>query len=410
MHSWSRPEIPSLPGAGVIPTITDTATGRAIRAVSGSRENPTASMYVCGITPYDATHLGHAATYVAYDVLYRAWLDAGLEATYIQNVTDVDDPLLERAEALGIDWRELAESQTDLFRGDMDALRVIPPTELVGVVESMPLVVDGVTAMDDSAVAYPVGRDYYADLSVDAHYGEESGYDRATQLKLFAERGGDPDVPGKRDPLDPLLWRGRREGEPHWDGGVLGEGRPGWHVECAVIARKYLPVPFTVQGGGEDLIFPHHEMSTSHLRMLTGESEPAGLFMHTGLIAYQGEKMSKSLGNLVFVSELLSDGVPAPVIRLLLVGHHFRENWEYTAADLDVARDRWQAWREAAERPGGTGEAGGVVLTAMRAALADDLDTPAAVAAVDEWARAGGGDGRLVRDAVDALLGVSLDA
>lgn len=372
---------------------------------------------MCGITPYDATHLGHAATYVAYDTLLRVWRDGKAEPVYVQNVTDIDDPLLERAAATGVSWTELAQSQTDLFRSDMTALSVLPPDNYVGVVESMEQIIAGVNEMVAAGAAYWVDSDVYADLSVDPNFGSIGHYDAATQLEYFTERGGDPDRVGKRDPLDPLLWLGQRPGEPAWDGGNLGMGRPGWHIECSIIAREFLDVPFAVQGGGVDLIFPHHEMSTSHLRVLTGMDEPVAVTMHAALIAYQGEKMSKSLGNLVFVSSLLADGVDPSAIRLLLLGEHYRDEWEYTDDLLTAAQTRLQSWRDALarstdDRPDAVETlAGADVLERVRAALAADLDTPAALEIVDAWAQAGGStpaDAALVADTVDALLGIKL--
>ena len=402
MQSWSDPEIPDVEGQGPVPRLHDTASGER-RELSGAGGR--VGLYVCGITPYDSTHLGHAATYVAFDTLVRAWLDAGRNVTYVQNVTDVDDPLLERAEETGVDWRELAETEIARFRSDMEALRVIPPTRYVGVVESVDKVAAAVSDMLHQGSAYVVGDDVYADLSSDPLVGSVSHLDDAEMDALFAERGGDPDTPGKRHPRDPLLWRGARPGEPSWPGGDLGEGRPGWHIECAVIARDGLEIPFTVQGGGYDLVYPHHEMSTAHLRECTGVTHPADAFVHTGLVGYQGHKMSKSLGNLVFVSELLGDGVPADVVRLVLLGQHYRTDWEYTTDLLFDAAQRWQRWRDAAHLAGDADESAAVAR--LREAVADDLDTPTALAVVDEWSRRPG-RGRGIVPAVAALLGVEI--
>lgn len=408
--------MPDLPGRGSNPQIFDTATQRLAPA-------PPGGLYVCGITPYDATHLGHAATYVAYDTLLRVWRDAGGRATYVQNVTDIDDPLLERADELGVSWTELAESQTDLFRTDMVALNVLAPDHYLGVVESMDLIIAGVNQMLEAGAAYWVGGDLYADLSIDPGFGAICHLSRQAQLDLFAERGGDPQTPGKRDALDPLLWRAKREGEPSWEGGAIGAGRPGWHIECAIIAREYLSTPFVVQGGGEDLIFPHHEMSLSHLRLLTGVDQPARVCMHAALLSYQGEKMSKSLGNLVFVSGLREEGVDPAAIRMLLLAEHYRSEWEYTAERLTAAQDRLERWRgainagagAATDRPaggfeGGEGITGAHVLQQVRARLAEDLDTPGALAAVDAWVRHGRrnqADRDLVADVAAALLGLT---
>lgn len=415
MLTWPAPQIPQLPGEGGPVLVRDTSSGRLVEAAPG----PEATLYVCGITPYDATHLGHAATYIAFDVLVRAWLDAGRSVTYASNVTDVDDPLLERATATGVDWRELAQDQSALFRSDMTALGVVPPDVYRGVVETVPQIADGVRRMLEAGAAYRVptpeadGDDVYADLSVDPAFGSVAGLDEATMRALSAERGGDPDRPGKRSPLDPLLWRAERAGEPAWDAPVLGRGRPGWHIECAVIAADGLGVPFDVQGGGSDLVFPHHECSDSHLRVLDGGAA-ARVHLHTGMVGFQGQKMSKSLGNLVLVSRLVAEGVDPMAVRLAVLAHRYRDDWEWTSADLAAAQERLARWRRALSGNGGPDAA--PVLAAVRAAVADDLDTPTALAAVDAWAQdalEGGGpveEGApgVVARTVDALLGVRL--
>ncbi|MEE6280801.1 cysteine--1-D-myo-inosityl 2-amino-2-deoxy-alpha-D-glucopyranoside ligase [Georgenia sunbinii] len=419
MHSWTTPDLPSLPGSGRRVRLTESATGDLV----ATDDSGPATLYVCGITPYDSTHLGHANTYLGFDLLVRAWRDAGREVNYVQNVTDIDDPLLERATATGVDWRALAEEQTDLFRGDMTALRVLAPTEYVGAVESIPLVVDAVTEMLASGAAYRVAvpdadgagvGDVYADTAADPAFAVDTGLDDADLHRFFAERGGDPDRPGKRAPLDPLLWRMARDGEPDWDGGELGRGRPGWHIECACIAREHLGVPFEVQGGGSDLVFPHHACSESHLRMITGEAQPVAIRAHGGMVAYAGSKMSKSLGNLVLVSQLTAVGVDPMAIRLVLLGHHYREDWEYTGAQLEAATARLARWRTAMTAP--TGPDASRMLDAVRVAMARDLDAPAAIRAVDDWVEsagihvglAGNLGPQLARDTVDALLGIKV--
>ncbi|WP_156250770.1 cysteine--1-D-myo-inosityl 2-amino-2-deoxy-alpha-D-glucopyranoside ligase [Pseudactinotalea terrae] len=402
MQSWNSPEVPEIEGTGDVPRLHDTASGELL-ALAGS--DGRAGLYVCGITPYDSTHLGHAATYVAFDTLNRAWRDHGLKVTYVQNVTDVDDPLLDRAKETGVEWRDLAEAEIAKFRGDMEALRVIPPDHYVSVVDSIGLIAAAVTEMLRTGSAYVVGDDVYADLSADTLIGSIGHLDDAQMDELFAERGGDPDTPGKRHPRDPLLWRGRRDGEPSWPGGDLGEGRPGWHIECAAIAKDNLGIPFTVQGGGYDLVYPHHEMSTSHLREVTGRQHPAEAFVHTGLVGYQGHKMSKSRGNLVFVSQLAQDGVPADVVRLTLLAQHYRTDWEYTTPQLYAAARRWQRWQDAAHLARDVDET--ETIAALRAAIADDLDTPRALAVVDAWAGRPR-RGRAVIGAVSALLGIEI--
>jgi L-cysteine:1D-myo-inositol 2-amino-2-deoxy-alpha-D-glucopyranoside ligase len=375
----------------------------------GAATQRTATLYVCGITPYDATHLGHAATYLAYDTLVRLWIDARFDVRYVQNVTDVDDPLLERATATGVDWRELAASQVELFRVDMESLAVIPPDEYVAVTEVIDPIAEAVIRLLDIGVAYWVDGDVYFDSAAAAatsswELGQESGLGRGTMLVLSAERGGDPDRPGKRDPLDPVLWLGAREGEPSWTT-ALGEGRPGWHIECSVIAQQQLTLPLTVTGGGHDLVFPHHEFTAGHTAALTG-TRHADLYSHAGLVALGGVKMSKSLGNLVLVSELRDRGVDPRAIRLAVITQHYRQDWEWTETKLSAALQRlssWEAWASM------SGELTQSPLTDdLRAALANDLDTPAAIALVDARVMSGLAPSTADLDAIEALLGIRL--
>jgi L-cysteine:1D-myo-inositol 2-amino-2-deoxy-alpha-D-glucopyranoside ligase len=407
VKSWNRPEVPRLPGSGQVPRIWDTASGRLAEA------NPVgdAQLYVCGITPYDSTHIGHAATYLAYDTLIRLWLDAGYRVRYVQNSTDVDDPLLERAEATGVDWRGLAAEQTDRFRADMEALGVIPPDHYIAVTERVDEIAGAVELLAERDIAYLVDRDYYFDSAAAARVapwrlGDESNYDRAIMLALSAQRGGDPDRPGKRDALDPLLWRAERAGEPSWNTS-LGAGRPGWHIECAVISAEFLDLPMTVTGGGSDLIFPHHEFTAGHAAAMTGV-ELASIYSHTGLVAYRGEKMSKSLGNLVFVRELVATGTDPRAIRLAILAQRYREDWEWTDALLAAAverLDRWIAWASGAAPGSST-----VLQDAVRAVIADDLDTPAAIRIIDELVAAGAKASLGDLAVIDSLLGVPLSS
>ncbi|MCU1556960.1 MAG: cysteine--D-myo-inosityl 2-amino-2-deoxy-alpha-D-glucopyranoside ligase [Microbacteriaceae bacterium] len=400
--------MPRLPGIGPVPHIFDSAT----RRVTEARTDGAASIYVCGITPYDATHLGHAATYLAYDTLIRLWLDAHLEVSYVQNTTDVDDPLLDRAARDGVDWRDLAAEQTELFRTDMERLRIIPPDRYIAVTEVIDEVADAVELLRAAGVAYPVestdaAPDLYFDSSFTApawHLGAESNLDRATMLCLSAERGGDPGRAGKRDPLDPLLWRSERSEEPAWDS-VLGRGRPGWHVECSVIALRHLPSPITVNAGGSDLLFPHHEFSAGHAAALSGRPL-AGIYSHAGMVAYRGEKMSKSLSNLVLVSALTAGGADPRAIRLALLSEHYRSDWEWTDAHLAIAEERLAAWAAWAADPTNDPDEG--FLAEFRTLLADDLGSPAALAAIDARIAADIPASAVVVDAVDALLGIRL--
>lgn len=412
MESWAEPEVPRLPGTGQPPALFDAAR----RAVHPTRPSGAARMYVCGITPYDATHLGHAATMITFDLVHRVWLDAGFEVRYVQNVTDIDDPLLERAARDGEDWVVLGMRETALYREDMEALRVIPPTRYVGAVESIPAIAEKVRALLDRGAAYRLDDgtgDVYFDVTAAPNFGYESHLSREEMLELFAERGGDPDRAGKRDPLDPLLWRGAREGEPAWPGGSLGPGRPGWHIECASIALDLLGDTIDVQGGGSDLIFPHHECSAAHAEALTGATPFARHYVHAGMIGLDGEKMSKSKGNLVFVSRLRGDGVDPMALRLGLMADHYRTDRSWTDDVLKTAQQRLSRWREAAAAAAGPSAV--ELLAGVRRRLANDLDTPGALALVDNWvaaALAGQGDDpsapALMAATVDALLGVRL--
>ena len=419
MKSWPSPFIPAVPGTGLPVRVYDTSSGTVRQLTPG----PTARMYVCGITPYDATHIGHAATYVTFDLLGRALRDAGHDVLYVQNVTDVDDPLLERAQRDGVSWQALAETEIALFREDMTALAVIAPDHYIGAVEGVPSVVKAVTDLLSRGAAYRVdlpegegvagGCDIYFDLSSVPEFGSVSTWDRDQMMEVYAERGGDPGRLGKRDQLDPLLWRAARVGEPSWPGGDLGDGRPGWHIECTTIALDYLGMTFDVQGGGTDLVFPHHEMSAVQACRLTGTSPFALAYVHQAMVGLDGEKMSKSRGNLVLVSTLRESGVDPMAIRLAVLAHHYRTPWQWSDEVLADAQRRLATWR--AGLSGNGGPPADATIARVRECLANDLDAPGALAAVDEWATASlASDGAelgapgLVGRVLDALLGIRL--
>jgi L-cysteine:1D-myo-inositol 2-amino-2-deoxy-alpha-D-glucopyranoside ligase len=405
MRAWTSPDVPAVDLGTAEPVrIHDTASGE----VRPSDPDGPARMYVCGITPYDATHLGHAATMIAFDLVNRAWRDAGHPVRYVQNVTDVDDPLLERANATGVDWVELAERETDLFRTDMESLRVLAPDHYVGAVESIPLITEMIQQLRDRGVVYEVDGDLYFSVHSDPRFGSVSNFTEDEMLAVFADRGGDPDRPGKKDPFDCLLWQLERPGEPAWDS-VHGRGRPGWHVECSAIALHHLGESFDVQGGGSDLVFPHHEMSASEAQAAFDGLTFARSYVHAGMVGYEGEKMSKSKGNLVLVSRLREAGVDPMAIRLALLAHHYRTDWEWTDADLAAGEERLAAWRTAV--PSASRGQAEELVRGVRAALADDLDAPRALAVVDDWAAGERGDGSgadRVRALLDARLGVVL--
>ena len=377
MKPWSSVAVPHLDLVAPAPVIYDSATRQA-QPLATNRE---VSIYVCGITPYDATHMGHAATYVAFDTLIRLWLASGATVNYAQNVTDVDDPLIERALATGRDWREIAVEQTALFHHDMETLRVIPPRDYIGAVESIPLVVRRVQQLTTAGVTYELDGDIYYDITKARTLGQVAHLSQDQMVEIFAERGGDPQRIGKRHPLDALLWRREPENDHSWDT-ELGLGRPGWHIECAAIALEYLGDTIDVQGGGSDLKFPHHEMSAAHAESATGVIPFARTFLHTGMVALDGQKMSKSLGNLVFVSKLREQGVDPMAIRLAILAHQYCQDWEWFDHVLETAQERLAHWRLAFTQPAGSPDVADQILSS----LANDLDTPSAIAVIDEWA------------------------
>ncbi|HKF88459.1 MAG TPA: cysteine--1-D-myo-inosityl 2-amino-2-deoxy-alpha-D-glucopyranoside ligase [Propionibacteriaceae bacterium] len=414
MQAWTVPPVPRLRPAETRSRLQlfDTASQQLVDVEPPER---TARMYVCGITPYDATHVGHANTYVVFDLLHRLWRDRRVDVTYVQNVTDVDDPLLERAAAIGVAWQALAEEETELFRNDMTALNVLPPQHYVGAIESMPLITAMIEQLQERGQIYPVDDPEFPDLyfaqAGDPHFGSLSHLDEAAAIPLFAERGGDPERAGKKAPLDCLVWRLSRPGEPSWES-PFGRGRPGWHVECTAIALDLLGTDFDVQGGGTDLIFPHHEMSAAEGRVATDERF-ARVYVHSGMVGLHGEKMSKSRGNLVLVSELRQSGVDPMAIRLALLDHHYREDWDWTDELLASATERLDRWREAARLDAGMNA--GQTIASMRSALDQNLNTPAALASVDAWAGASMAIDAddvdapaLIAQACNALLGVRL--
>lgn len=415
MHSWPIPQVPTLNLESPIPlNLYDTADQRIKPVAIPDDPNAEVGMYVCGITPYDSTHLGHAATYLAFDLVYRQLLDNGHKVHYVQNITDVDDPLFERAERDGVDWRELGTSQIDLFRSDMEALKVLPPQHYIGAMEAIDEVIEMVQTLLDNGAAYvvddPEYPDIYASIKATSHFGYESNYSREEMEEFFAERGGDPTRPGKKDPLDALLWRAHRKGEPSWEA-PFGAGRPGWHIECSAIANNRLGTPFAIQGGGSDLIFPHHEFSAAHAEAAEDQPRMAEHYVHTGMIALDGVKMSKSLGNLVFVHKLTEAGHEPSAIRLGVFAGHYRKPRNWSDEVLATAEKRLASWRGALEHA--QLEETITMVQELRKHLANDLDTPAALAAVDSWAKAQTGEGTkeaadLARTAIDALLGVEL--
>ena len=353
---------------------------------------PVVKMYTCGITPYDAAHLGHAAVYVTYDVLQRRLRDLGHRTECVRNITDVDDDILRKARELGVHYLDLAAGEIARFDHDMRALNVLPVHSSPRATSAIPDILGFIGMVLDSGHAYRAGGAVYFDVSSFERFGQVSHYERQRMLALAAEHGGNPDDPFKDDPLDFVLWQPSADGEPAWDS-MWGKGRPGWHIECSALALRELGSTIDLHGGGSDLIFPHHECEAAQSEAATGQPFVRH-WMHVGMVRLGGEKMSKSLGNLVFVHSLLESFEPA-VIRLALISQHYRQSWEFAETLLGIATARLERWRAAGEGEGGLDE--------VRARLDDDLDTPGALAAIDEAARTGAGVSRAA-----ALLGVSL--
>jgi L-cysteine:1D-myo-inositol 2-amino-2-deoxy-alpha-D-glucopyranoside ligase len=368
-------------------------------------------IYVCGITPYDATHLGHAATYVAFDLINRYQHLAGNRLDFVENITDIDDPLLVRAKRDSIDWKVLAENQIDLFLTDMTALRVIPPSNLVTVTSSMKIIEDFITLLDQKGFLYQIENDHY--FSVE-RFLEDMPLSSDEAIKIFSERGGDPKRAGKRHPLDPVVWMAHQGDDPSWES-KFGLGRPGWHVECTAIAVHYLdsanadPI-IQIQGGGSDLIFPHHYMSEQIVRAAYGRGF-ANNYVHSAMIHLDGEKMSKSKGNLVFVSKLLSRGIDPMVIRWALLSGHYQQDRSWSDELLQKSTSEVSLLRSALAQSevAETKE----LIQSIISDLANNLDTPAALNRLIAWAKSSQSSPKvnesgLVSRGIDSLLGLAL--
>jgi L-cysteine:1D-myo-inositol 2-amino-2-deoxy-alpha-D-glucopyranoside ligase len=357
----------------------DTATRRVVPFEPG----PVVRMYVCGITPYDATHLGHAATYLTYDLLVRRLEALGHEVRMVRNITDVDDSILPKARSLGVDFRELADAETARFHRDMEALDTRPPFAEPKVSESIGCIVAVIEELRDKGHTYTVDGTTYFDVATHPRFGALSRLSRQMMIDLARERGGHPDDPRQRDPLDFILWQPSLPDEPSWDT-PFGAGRPGWHIECTGMSYEQLGPTIDLHGGGGDLVFPHHECEIAQSESAHGIPFVRH-WMHCGLVAYEGTKMSKSLGNLVFVSELLKAADPR-AIRLALMAHHYRDDWEWFDGDIDDGRSALHLLHGAAHRTAGPDP--DPYAAEVRAALDDDLDAPRARATVEALAQA----------------------
>ena len=360
--------------------------------------NPTVLMYTCGITPYDATHLGHAFTFISYDVLQRRLIDMGHQVKCVRNVTDVDDPLFAKARELGVHYLDLAAGEEARFEADMTALNALPVHSTPRASSAIPDIRGFIGMVIDRGFAYESGGSVYFDVEKFPQFGSVSHYSRETMIALARERGGNVDDPHKRNPLDFVLWHPSASDEPSWDT-MWGAGRPGWHIECSALALRELGTTIDLHGGGSDLIFPHHECERAQSEAATGE-QFVKHWMHVAMVSMDGHKMSKSRGNLVFVDKLRTQHDPM-AIRLGLIEHHYRTEWEWDDGLMARNETRLAKWKSVAHVGSSRGDAG--LLAEVRASLDNDLDTPTAVALVDAAVSKGVAVGDSAR-----LLGVSI--
>jgi len=370
------------------------------QSVRAFRAGHTVRLYVCGITPYDSAHLGHAFTYVAFDALSRYLEHQGHRVISVRNVTDVDDDILRKAREEGEDYLELGRREVVRFDRDLERLGVRAPDAVPLATETVPAMVFAIRALVATGQAYALddGRVYF-DTQASGRFGELSRLPRDAQLAEFAEKGGDPEAPGKRDSLDFLLWQPSAADEPAWDSD-WGPGRPGWHIECSVMASEELGAVIDIHGGGRDLIFPHHSAEILQSEAVSGQSPFARFWLHTGMVALDGTKMSKSLGNLVFVEDLL-ERFEGGALRRYFLAHHYRADWTYDDDQATEAAAGFKRWQEAAGSDGRSAD----IEVRFFAALDGDLDTPAALSVLDEAAQTGAG--RSLRE-LAAVLGFDL--
>jgi len=407
MNSWPKAFVPSLINHDFPPlNIRDSSAG-----LIQFKKSEDFRMYVCGITPYDATHLGHAATYLAFDLIYRYQFLSGKNIKFVENITDIDDPLLERANRDKVDWSALADSQINLFKSDMSALRVVPPEHFIKVTESLTIIEEFIKRLAKNGYLYEIENDYYfaveqflADLPIPV--------DEA--VKVFSERGGDPHRVGKKHPLDPLVWSAHVGNEPGWESS-FGFGRPGWHVECTAIACHYLdeneknPI-VSLQGGGSDLIFPHHFMSAQIIQAAYGRKFSES-FVHAAMISLDGEKMSKSKGNLVFVSKLLESGIDPMILRWALLRGHYQQDRAWSNELLEISTKEVELVRSALAQSEVADTDN--VINSLIQDISNNLDTPSALDRLTKWANLSQSNptvnqSGLMARAVDSLLGLAL--
>ncbi|MGH2550330.1 MAG: cysteine--tRNA ligase [Thermomicrobiales bacterium] len=346
-------------------------------------------IYVCGVTPYDTTHAGHAFTFLTFDILVRYLRSQNLDVTYVQNVTDIDDDVLRKAKQLGTTWDALGTSETAKYRRDMKDLNGLDPDYYLKATDFIPEMVEIIKTLIAKKNAYVANGSVYFSVASDAEFGKLSHIPRDQMLPIANERGNTPDDPNKQDPLDFILWQAAAPGEPTWES-PWGPGRPGWHIECSAMSTKYLGNTIDIHGGGFDLVFPHHECEIAQTENATGEQPFVRFWTHVGMVEYQGEKMSKSLGNLVLARDLLND-YSADAVRLYLFSHHYRTAWEFIDDEMADYEQIAVDLVEAVEFPA-YGVEDEVDVSFMRErffnAMEEDLGTPVAIEALREMARA----------------------
>ena len=337
------------------------------------------SIYVCGITPYDTTHLGHAFTYTMVDVLVRYLEFRDQPVRYVQNVTDIDDDILRRADEVGESWKSLGDRWTTRFIRDMIALNVRPPDRFPRATDCIPQIIGLIRQLMDAGVGYASAGSVYFSINAWPEYGKLSRYSRDQMLPIANERGNNPDDPNKRDPLDFVLWQARSQDEPFWHS-PWGPGRPGWHIECSTMAMHFLGETIDVHSGGSDLMFPHHESEIAQVEGATGKQPFVRHWIHTAMVRHDGEKMSKSLGNLIMMSDLIRDWGP-DTLRLYMANHHYREAWSHNEKELEAADQLTRALKRAVLIEGGKLNAldGDATLDRFIQAMGNDLDTPSAI-------------------------------
>ncbi len=339
----------------------------------------TVRVYVCGITPYDTTHLGHAFLYVSFDTLMRYLRSQGYKVKYVQNVTDIDDDVLRKSRELGLAWDELGQRETARFLNDMDSLNVYRPDVYAKASEQIATIVEIAQRLIEQGHAYESDGCVFFSVKSDPDFGQMANalglHDYQAMLQIANERGNFPDDTRKRDPLDFVLWQAQAPGEPAWES-PWGPGRPGWHIECSAMALRYLGTQIDIHGGGADLAFPHHTCEIAQSEHFTGVSPFSRLWLHVGMVHQDGEKMSKSLGNLTLVSNLIKD-YSADEIRVTLLNHHYRYPWECFPEDLAFSRKLVGLFGQVRTLVGDRTDGEGSTLHARFAALMDnDLNTP----------------------------------